>query len=214
MKLLTFALAFFSLSLLANECTDLNKCVEYISKLTGKKYLYEAKINGNLQFSSNFQITAENADNMFSYILSANGFARVPTSEKDTYKLVEARDIRYQTLPTINVDSATLPQVPSNEDYYVMTYLFKNHLHGQLRASANQLRPFMSRYGRIVETPQSVAVMEMASKLKTFYETIKANDRILTKEELKKFEEDELESKEERKAERKSEKKDAKKSKE
>jgi hypothetical protein len=207
MKMFTMFCLLFSSVTFANECADLSKCVEFVSKLTGKKYLYEGKLKGELQTSSNLQMTSENADNLFTYILSVNGYARVPTIEKDTYKIVEARDIRYQTTPTIHVDKDSTLQVPNTEDYYFMIYKFKNYQHGQLRQVSNSLRPFMSRYGRIIETSDLLSVQEVASKLSVALDFAKKFDRELSKEEIKKWEESEKERKDEKRKDREEERK-------
>ncbi|MGZ3787614.1 MAG: hypothetical protein ACXVLQ_03785 [Bacteriovorax sp.] len=200
MKKLFIISILFSLNAFANECIDLTKCVEHISKLTGKKYIYEESLKGGLQASSNFQITSENADTVFTSVLSANGYSRVPTNEKDTFKIVNSRDIRYETLPSINADKNTKLQVPNNDDYYMMFFKFKNYKHGQLRMTGNGLRPFMSRYGRIIETGDLLAVQEKASKLQLVYEIAKNNDRELSKDEILKWEIEEKERQAERKA--------------
>lgn len=188
----------------ANDCSELTKCIETVSKLTGKKYLYDAKeIKGGLAASSNTQITAENADTLFTYILDLNGYARIPTAEKDTYLVISARDLRYHSFPSINVDANTPPKIPQNYDYYMMTYKFTNYLQGQPRDAANSMRPFMSRYGRIIEvkTAGTVAIQENASTLFKAYEMLKAADREITKAELKAYKDQE--DKEEQKAKRK-----------
>jgi type II secretory pathway component GspD/PulD (secretin) len=184
----------------ADECAELGKCVELVSKLTGKKYLYDAKsVKGGLQSTSNASLTSENADTLFTYILDLNGYARVPTPEKDTYLIVESRDIRFQALPSIKVDAETPPKLAPNADYYMMTYTFKNHTHGQLRMASNVLRPFMSRNARTIEAGKFLTIQENAAKLVLAYETIKSFDRELTKEELAKQVEWEKERKQERK---------------
>lgn len=173
-----------SFNVFANDCQDLNKCVELISKLTGKKYLYDGNLQGNLKTSSNLEINAENADTLFSYILNVNGYSRVPTTIKDTYKIVAARDIRYESVTAIKADLNTTPVFPTTEDYILLTYKFAHYKDGQTRELSNSLRPFMSRYGRIIETLDTVTIQEMATKLPQQLEFMKKIDRALTKEEI------------------------------
>ena len=202
------AIVLISFSVRANECAEMTKCIEQISKLTGKKYIYDSKeVKGGVQSTLNVQLTSENADNFFTYALYLNGYARVPTIENDTYLIINARDIRYQAYPLIAVDSITPPKLIPNYDYYMMTFKFKHYANGQLRMAANSIRPFMSRYGRTIELngTGSLTVQESAAALAREYEIIKAFDRDLTKEEIKKDQEREAESKEERKFERRQE---------
>ena len=202
MKFLMTLLFITSFSLQANECLELGKCIEHISKLTGKKYLYDAReIKGGLQSSSNTEINSENADNLLTYILDLNGYARIPTIEKDTYIIINSRDLRYQSSPSIEVDSQTAPKIPANFDTYMMTFKFKNYDQGQLREASNSLRPFMSRYARVIESkgPGLLLIQENAAHLVRAYEIIKSFDRKLTKEEIKDKKQREADYKQERK---------------
>ena len=188
--------SFAATTLYANECLDLVKCVESISKLTGKKYLYTANdLKGGVQTTLNTQITAENADTLFTYILDLNGLTRIPVAESDTYMIVPSRDVRYQLLTSVNVDSKNGPKLANTADYYLMTYQFKYYSQNQMRAATNSLRPFMSRYARVVELklPGILIVQEQASKFSKLYELIKAFDRELSKDELKTYKDEEKE---------------------
>lgn len=210
MKLFAAAALFLvSFAINANECQEITKCIEYVSKLTNKKYLFNAnEIRGGLQATTNTEIKAENADTLFTYILDLNGYARIPTEVKDTYMIVRSSDIRYQAVPTIHVSSENPPKLVPNHDYYMMTYKFKHFKDGQPRIAANSLRPFMSRYARVIEIGDSVTVQENAAKLAAAFEHIKRADRELTKEEIAAMKAEREERKEFRKKE---EKKDSKK---
>lgn len=209
MKIILAALLLMSFALQAEECTDLGKCVEYVSKLTGKKYMYDKEFKGGLQTSSNMQITAENADMLFTSIMEINGYGRVPTGVKDTYKIVALRDIRYESIPMIKVDASTPPSITQNSDYYMMSYQFKNYKQNQLRSAANSLRPFMSRYARIIEVKATgtLIIQESAAKLLQDYEMMKANDRELTKAEVLIMEKEEKDQERREKHDRKEESK-------
>jgi len=130
-------------------------------------------------------------------------YARVPTAVKDTFLIISARDIRYHMFPTINVDSETPPALLPSYDYFMMSFKFKHYTNGQMREAANSLRPFMSRYARIIEFKGtgSVTIQEHATNLIKAYGLIKSFDRELTKEEIKNAKEREAEYKEEKKLE-------------
>lgn len=200
MKLIFSVLLLMSFAVKANECVELTKCIEHVSKLTNKKYIYDPRsIKGGLQTSSNVEITPENADTLFTYILDINEYARIPTAEKDTYMIVSARDIRYQALPTINVDAENPPKLAPNYDFYMMSYKYKHFKDGQLRMASNGLRPFMSRYARVIETGNTITIQENAAKLAKAFEMIKGSDRELTKEEIKSMKEKDEERKKDKK---------------
>jgi hypothetical protein len=103
--------------------------------------------------------------------------------------VVTSRDLRYQALPTIAVDSATPPKIPSNYDYYLMQFKFQHFQYGQMRGAANSLRPFMSRYARVIELNEAglLVIQENATKLIQFHDLIKKFDREYTKEEIEEY---------------------------
>lgn len=205
MKKILLALCFsFSFNVFANECSDLAKCVEFVSNLTGKKYMYDGALKGEFKASSNFQLTAENADTLFSTILNINGYTRIPTAVKDTYKIIEARDVRYATVPTIQADMKTTPEIAMTEDYVFLAYKFNYYKQGQTREASNSARPFMSRYGRIIEVGNTVTVQEVANKIPQMLEILRRADREYSKEEIALMEKREVRL--ERKAERESKK--------
>lgn len=190
MKLLLSVFLLVSFSVQANECLELSKCIEYLSKLTGKKYLFDAKeMKGGLQASSNLVITSDNADNLFTYILDMNGYSRIPMPEKDTYIIVPSKDMRYQALPIINVDSKTPPKLTANYDFYLMNFKFKNFEHGQLKGAANSIKPFISRYAMVIETGNTLAIQDNSMNLIKLYDLMKNFDQVQTKEEINNFKE-------------------------
>ena len=208
--LAVFLLASFAVQ--ANECVELTKCIEYVSKLTGKKYIYDVKsTQGGLSASTNFEITSENADSLFTYILNLNDYVRLPIAEKDTYLIIHARDMRYQVFPEVNVNAQAAPQLKPNYDYFMMNYKFKHFDQGQTRLAANSIRPLLSRYARVLEVGSVLSIQENAAKLISFYEVLKSFDRELTKDELKKMKDRDEERKEERKEKKKFDKKEDKK---
>lgn len=184
--LLSILLTLISVSQLsASECADLVKCVEHVSKLTGKKYFWDGSLKGDLKASSNFVLTAENADLLFTEILDTNGFARVPSSVPDTFRIIEARDIRYHSLPNIRTGIETEKfEAPAGKDYYYFEYVFKNNEQGQAAFAANNLRPFLSRYGRVMTNGNIMIVQDLASKLPVAFRIARGMDRALTKTEL------------------------------
>lgn len=208
MKFFLIALCLLSFNLQAEECSDLKKCVESVSKLTGKKYMYDKEFKGGLQSSSNLEITAENAEVLFTSILEINGYGRVPTGVKDTYKIVALRDIRYEAVPMVSSDAQTAPAIPANSDYYLMNYKFTNYSQFQLRNSANSLRPYMSRFGRIIESKGTgvLTVHESGIKMHQIYEILKLQDRPYTKDEMIAFEKEEMKREERERNEAKNEK--------
>ncbi len=212
MKLLLIILNLISVSAFAvNECSELKKCIEHVSKITGKKYIYDSKnIRGGITVTPNMAITAENADTLLSYFLDLNEYARIPTSEKDTYSIIRARDIRYNSLPSLTIDAQALPQLPQNSDFYSVTFMFKNFKQGQLHEAIRAMRPLTSKYGRIIENnvPGSIVIQDKATKISTMSVIIKGFDRELSKEEIEQIKEKNEERKRSEELAIKNEKKD------
>ncbi len=170
-------------------CTELKSCVDIVSSLTGKKYVAnEELLRGKFMVSSNFQLSADNADTLFTSLLELNELARVPTNDKETYTIIKARDVRYAALPMIEVDSQTTPNLPKNNDYYQVTINFKHYKQGQLREAANSTRPYSSRFGRTSEFLMTgkLIIVDTANKILTMSELIKHFDKELSPDELPK----------------------------
>ena len=173
---------------LEDACSNLNKCVDAVSELTGKKYLYNGKLKGSLASSNNLELTKENADQLFSFLLNENGYTRVPVGE-NTFQIISSRDIRYTPTPKFLASYDKAPELPDNMDYVMMEYTVKNNKTKLSTEITRALRPFMSRYGRIIDVKSSghIIFQDTARNLKRLYGLIKTVDIIPSKESLKSF---------------------------
>ena len=161
-------------------CSDLNQCVEIVSKLTGKKYIYTEKLKGKAHLSENITLTKKNAGNYLSHILNQNGYTRL-FFDKNTYSIISARDVRYNATNMVRASYKKAPNLPNNDDYHMMIYSFRLPLISE--EITKNFRPFMSRYGRITNLKiiNKIIVQDTAKNLKRFYEIIKEVDRKPTK---------------------------------
>lgn len=185
-------------------CAELKDCVDEVSKMTGVKYLYSGELKGKIVSSDNLELTNENADSLFSSILNENGYTRIK-QEENTYLILSARDIRYQATPIVKASYDSVPSLPQNMDYYMMEYTLKNNQTKISSEITGALRPFISRYGRIIDmkTTGTLIVQDTAKNLTRLYELIKKMDIIPTKEQIeamkkqqdRKFELDKIEAK-------------------
>lgn len=126
-------------------CEALSDCVEKVSKLTGKKYLFANKLKGFTKSTANFSITKENADNFISRALHQNGYTRIPLKEKNGYQIINSRDTRYTPVP---IYIPGKDQLPNNDDYIMVSIKLKEI---EPFTIIKSFRPFITRYGRIVE---------------------------------------------------------------
>ena len=104
----------------AGVCPNLTACVEHVSKLTGKSYLLPTNFKGKTNASANLRLTKENAGLILSEILNEAGYTRLSLSN-GTYRVIPARDVRYNVTPEVFADKETAPVLPDLSDYYMMT---------------------------------------------------------------------------------------------
>lgn len=166
-------------------CKDLESCIRVAGNLTGKSYLYTMKLKGTVKMTNNFKLTKENADGFISKVLNLNGYTRIPMKEDDGFLVVSTRDIRYTPTPLVPASRDNGPDLPDNYDYFQMVYKPKEADTIQLHEFTRSIRPFLSRYGRII-APKSegpLIVQDTAANLKRIYKILVQYDRKLSKEE-------------------------------
>lgn len=171
-------------------CQSLDSCIKVVGKLTDKSYLYTAKLKGKVSMTSGFKLTKENADSFLSKVLNLNGYTRIPLTESEGYLIVNARDIRYTPTPLISANKEAAPDLPDSYDYYQMVYTAKDADPVQLHEFTRSIRPFLSRYGRVI-APKSegpLIIQDTAANLKRVYKILVQYDRKLSKDEREKRE--------------------------
>ncbi len=151
-------------------------CVARASELTSKKYVYADKLEGMVDGSTNMSMTSENADTLISTILHLNGYTRI-TMGKDTYKVINARDVRYMATTQVEASSDKAPELASVDDYYTMDYTILNPETGE--HITRNLRPYLSRYGRIIfqENSSSLIIQDTANNILRMYKMISKMDK-------------------------------------
>lgn len=198
MKKLILCLLLSSTSIFA--CDKVADCINEASKLTGTQYIYDAgDVKGEIKSTSGLSWTKENADALLSEALSIAGYTRVPVVQANTYKIINQRDIRYNSsFRSLRVDKKGGNEIPMLSDYMELHYKTEN---GNARAQiiARNLRPFCSRYGRVIDAPGGLLIiLDTGHNLARMLEIIRSSDIPVTKEELA-----EMKKREERHEERK-----------
>ncbi len=153
-----FLLSFFSTaqevqSSKNQTCTEVLDCLKIYSSLTGKKLLFDKDINGKVAFSENLKFTKQNSEVLISELLSMVGLAKVKLGS-DIWKIINARDIRYTPTPIIN---GYTDQIPENSDYIQAIFKLKNV--DFANEIVRNFRPFMTRYGRILDVKRSNTIL-------------------------------------------------------
>lgn len=144
---------------------DLTK---HMQKLTGLNLILDKDVKGKISISSPTPITIGDAWKAYLQALSINGYSLVKTGAY--YTLVNNRDIRYS--PTTMYTGSYTP----NTENYVMQIITLKYVNS--REVANSFRPFMSRYGRIIEIKQTntVIVQETGTHINRLMKLIKLID--------------------------------------
>lgn len=144
---------------------DLTK---HMQKLTGLNLILDKDIKGKISISSPTPITIGDAWKAYLQALSINGYSLVKSGAY--YTIVNNRDIRYS--PTTMYTGTYTP----NTENYVMQIIPLKYVNS--REVANSFRPFMSRYGRIIEIKQTntVIVQETGTHINRLMKLIKFID--------------------------------------
>jgi general secretion pathway protein D len=144
---------------------DLTK---HMQKLTGLNLILDKDIKGKISISTPSPITMGDAWKAYLEALSINGYSLVKTGAY--YTIVNNRDIRYS--PTTMYTGTYSP----NTENYVMQIIPLKYVAS--REVANSFRPFMSRYGRIIEIKQTntVIVQETGTHINRLMKLIKFID--------------------------------------
>lgn len=137
-------------------CGNLKECLDLASDLTGASYIYVGKerdLSDALTTIGKVNWSQENANSLIGEVLAKSGFARVKAPNKNSYYIVTGRDIRYES--NLVSYSATkdkndeLPP-PNAADWIELVYKSENGPDVTSSISRN-LRPFLSRYGRVID---------------------------------------------------------------
>jgi general secretion pathway protein D len=171
-----------------NPCTNIVECTNLATELTSKKYINVGEpLKGEVQNFGDVKWTKENADYLFGEALASTGYARETTIDKDIYNLINARDVRYSAgsisyAATKTTNDEMLP--PNHADFVELVYKSENG--DRVGDMARNLRPFMSRYGRIIDIRSSSTIIlrDTSKTVQTLLPMIRRFDVPLTKEEM------------------------------
>lgn len=123
---------------------------------------YAALMNYNLSVTSEFQdedftvqglpvIKKDQMENYVSILLSQSGNAVIRMPDSQFMQVISGRDIRYTAVPIYK----SLDEIPKNDNQAQFSYSLK-YIDGA--EIARNLRPFLSRYGRIIDIKHANAI--------------------------------------------------------
>ena len=129
--------------------TTLQELTQHMQKLTGINLILDKDLKGKISIMAPTAITVGDAWKRYLTALNLNGYTLVKTGA--FYKIVQSRDIRY-TPTKIYTGNYT----PDTENYVMRIIPLKNIDSTEVTRS---FRPFMSRYGRIIDIKQTNTII-------------------------------------------------------
>lgn len=129
--------------------TDIMEITRHMQKLTGINLILDKDVKGKVSISAPTPITVGDAWKAYLAALNMANFSLVKTGA--FYKIINARDIRY-TPTKIYTGNYT----PDTENYVMRVISLK---HVSAAEIARNFRPFMSRYGRIIDIKQTNTII-------------------------------------------------------
>lgn len=129
--------------------TSLIDLTKHMQKLTGINLILDKDLKGKISIMAPSPITVGDAWKAYLTALNLNGYTLVKSGS--FYKIVNSRDIRY-TPTKIYTGSYT----PNTENYVMRIIPLKNINSTEVTRS---FRPFMSRYGRIIDIKQTNTII-------------------------------------------------------
>lgn len=188
MKFLLVAALVFSFSAQANTCKRLVDCVTEASKLTGIKYIYPENLFTKEELNVELILNKENADTVLSEALNVYDYMKLPSKVENVWLIIHGRDIRYNSaLPVYKASKKITPDLPKNHDPIHFEYQAAPGT--EIGEIARNLRPFMSRYGRLIDLKSGMLiVIDRAAVVSQILPIIQAADVPMTKAERAAYE--------------------------
>ncbi|MBL7666183.1 MAG: type II secretion system secretin GspD [Bacteriovoracaceae bacterium] len=129
--------------------SEILEITKFMQKLTGINLILDKDVKGKVSITAPTPITVGDAWKAYLTALNMAGYALVKSGA--FYKIINSRDIRY-TPTKIYTGSYT----PDTENFAMRIISLK---HISSKEITRNFRPFMSRYGRIIEIEQTNAVI-------------------------------------------------------
>lgn len=129
--------------------TDIMEITKHMQKLTGINLILDKDVKGKVSIIAPTPITVGDAWKAYLAALNMAGYSLIKTGA--FYKVINARDIRY-TPTKIYTGNYT----PDTENYVMRVISLK---HVSAAEIARNFRPFMSRYGRIIDIKQTNTII-------------------------------------------------------
>jgi general secretion pathway protein D len=129
--------------------TDIMEMTRHMQKLTGINLILDKDVKGKVSITAPSPITVGDAWKAYLAALNMAGYTLVKSGA--FYKIINSRDVRY--VPT---EIYTGSYTPDTESHMMKVLSLKNVDAGEI---SRNFRPFMSRYGRIIDIKQTNTII-------------------------------------------------------
>lgn len=129
--------------------TDIMELTRFMQDLTGINLILDKDVKGKVSITAPTPITVGDAWRAYLAALNMAGFTLVESGK--FYKIINARDVRY--VPTKIYTGA---YTPTTEAHVMKVLALKNVDAAEI---SRNFRPFMSRYGRIIDIKQTNTII-------------------------------------------------------
>lgn len=129
--------------------TDIMELTKFMQELTGINLILDKDVKGKVSITAPNAITVGDAWRAYLAALNMAGFTLVQSGK--FYKIINARDVRY--VPTKIYTGA---YTPTTEAHVMKVLALKNVDASEI---SRNFRPFMSRYGRIIDIKQTNTII-------------------------------------------------------
>lgn len=153
MKILGLLFLCTSINAATLDCTGVKDCLSSYSEVTKADHQLLTRVKEIEKLKLKVDGDNKELEEALTFFLNQHGLTRVKY-DSDNFYVVSTRDIRYT--PTNTYKAEELGMVPRTFDYVMAHINLKNIKSSGLTSS---FRPFMSRYGRIIDVTNTNSVI-------------------------------------------------------
>jgi general secretion pathway protein D len=128
---------------------DILDVTKHMQKLTGINLILDKDVKGKISIVAPTPITVGDAWKAYLAALNMAGYSLIKTG--NFYRIISSRDVRYTPTKIYTGD-----YIPDTETYMMKVIALK---HVNASEITRNFRPFMSRYGRIIDIPQTNTII-------------------------------------------------------
>jgi hypothetical protein len=139
-------------------CPDLQACMQAVSALTHDHYIYsdvDVKV-GKPQTTDNLELTASNANLLFTTFLHMNYLSRVPV-DAQTFRIMRENDAKGAAVPRFQASAIEDAKLPETADMVNLTYTATHP--EAVKSMENTIRTFTNMGARIYGDTASGTLM-------------------------------------------------------